>query len=140
MIRLFLRSPCVLIVMTLAAACSASDAPTDLKELHRVRSGNLDVVVLSPNDAVRQGADRIFVEFRSAMDGQPVDVGDVRATATMPMAGMAPMVGKVDVQPTDISGRYALTTNLSMAGDWRVEIEWNGPAGAGSASVSTSAH
>ena len=104
-----------------------------------MRAGNLDVVVLSPNATVRQGADTVFVEFRSATDNQLVDVGDVRASATMPMAGMAPMAGSVDVRRTDTSGRYALATNLSMAGDWRIEIAWNGPAGTGSASVSTSA-
>jgi hypothetical protein len=121
------------------AGCSAGNDTASLKELHRVRSGNLDVVVLSQNDSVRQGTDNVFVEFRSASDSQLVDVGDVKASATMPMAGMAPMVGNIDVRPTDTGGRYGLTTNLSMAGDWRIAIEWNGPAGRGSASVATSA-
>jgi hypothetical protein len=140
MIRsLWLSTRVLVIAATVTVACSPSGAPTDLKELHRVQSGNLNVVVLSSNDSVRQGTDTIFVEFRSASDNQLVDVGDVRASATMPMAGMAPMVGNVDVEPTGTAGRYSLTTSLSMTGDWQVAIEWNGPAGSGSASVSTSA-
>ena len=127
------------LIAVFTVACSSSGDPTNLKELHRVKSGNLDVVVLSENDAVRQGADNIFVEFRSASDNQLVDVGDVRASATMPMAGMAPMVGNIDVRPTDTDGRYVLATSLSMVGDWRIGLEWDGPAGRGSASVSIAA-
>jgi hypothetical protein len=140
MIQSWLRVTCVLVVMaTAAVACSSPGDPGGLKELHRVRSGNLDVVILSVNDSVRQGMDNVFVEFRSAADNRLVDVGNVRASATMPMAGMAPMVGNVEVEPTDTGGRYSFTTNLSMAGDWQVAIEWKGPAGSGSTSVSTSA-
>jgi hypothetical protein len=93
---------------------------------------------LSPNDALRQGKDTFVLEFRSAADGQLADVGDVRANATMPMAGMAPMAGSVEVRPTDTKGRYSMATDLSMAGDWRIGVEWGGPAGTGSAVLSTS--
>jgi hypothetical protein len=134
---------CFLLVLFSApqifAACMRGDEPVALKELQRVRSGSVDVVLLSPNEALRQGRDAIFVEFRSAADGHLIDVGEVQATATMPMAGMAPMSGAIDVTPTDSAGRYAVATNLSMAGDWRIGVEWNGPAGRGSVLLSASA-
>lgn len=138
MSRFFCVAP-LLVSAGLAVACVRGSEPTNLKELQRVRSANLDVVLLSPNDAWRQGKDTFFVEFRSVADGQLVDVGDVRASATMPMAGMAPMTSVVDVGATEAQGRYSVTTDLSMTGDWRVGIEWNGPAGHGSATLSTSA-
>jgi len=122
-----------------AAACGGGNEPTALRELQRVRSANVDVVLLSPNETLRDGTDTVFVEFRSAADGRLVDVGDVQATATMPMAGMAPMSGAVDVRSTNTVGRYSVATALGMAGDWRIGIEWNGPAGRGSASLSISA-
>lgn len=122
----------------LLTACNGGAEPANLKELRRVRSGNVDVVLLSPNDVLRQGQDTFFIEFRSPADGQLVDVGDVRASATMPMAG-TPMSGAVDVRLTDTKGRYSLTSQLSMAGDWRIGIEWNGGAGRGSAALSASA-
>ena len=112
----------------------------ELKEnWRRVRSGSVDAALLSPNHVLRQGKNTFFVEFRSTAYGQLVDVGDVRASATMPMAGMPPMSGAVDVRPTDTKGRYSVTSQLSMAGDWRIGIEWNGRAGRGSAALSASA-
>ena len=121
----------------LLTACGAE--PANLKELRRVRSGSVDVVLLSPRDVLRQGNDTFFVEFRSTADGRLIDVGDLRASATMPMAGTAPMSGAVDVQPTDMKGRYSVDSNLSMAGDWRIGLEWNGGAGRGSAALSAPA-
>jgi hypothetical protein len=76
--------------------------------------------------------DAFVLEFRGA-DGTLKDVGIVRAVATMPMAGMAPMFGIVDVRQTDTPGRYAATTNLSMAGGWQMSLEWEGSSGRGTA-------
>jgi hypothetical protein len=131
---------CVAVMMLCAAiGCSRASEPESLKELRRIRSSDLDIVLLSPNEAVRQGKDTFFVEFRSATDGRLVDVGDVRASATMPMAGMAPMVGAADLRATDTPGRYSVTSDLSMAGDWQIGVQWNGPAGQGSVVLATSA-
>ena len=70
-------------------------------EVAKVRSGNLDVVLLSQEAALGQGKDTATIEFRSASDGSLVDVGTVKASATMSMAGMAPMSGDVSVERTD---------------------------------------
>ena len=129
----------VLLACPPLTACGPDAQPESLKELRRARSGSLDVVLLSPGDALRQGKDTFVVEFRSAVDGQLTHVGDVRANATMPMAGMAPMAGSIEVRSTETNGRYSGTTDLSMAGDWRIGLEWDGPAGRGSAVLSTSA-
>lgn len=105
-------------------------------ELQRVKSGALDILLLSPHDALRHGTDTFNFEFRSS--GKLVDVGTVRATASMPMPGMA-MFGSIDVTRTDVSGRYAATGRLEMAGTWRMTVEWDGPAGKGSVSFSETA-
>ena len=120
-----------------AVACGGAGEPANLRELQRVQSAGLDIVVLTPGEALRTGKDTFFIEFRSAGEGRLVDVGTVQAVATMPMAGMAPMSGSIEVTPTSTTGRYSVNSQLSMAGDWRIGIEWNGPAGRGSASVST---
>jgi hypothetical protein len=57
----------------------------------------------------------------------------VKVTAAMAMAGMAPMIGSVNVRP-GARGRYVLETDLEMAGSWRMNIEWDGPAGKGTVS------
>ena len=112
-----------------AAGCRPADT-ANLTELQRVKSGTLDIVLLSPRDALRHGKDDFTIEFR-ASDGQLVDVGTVRGGATMPMAG-TPMFGSLDVKRTNLAGRYAATGEFSMAGTWRLSIEWEGPAGHGS--------
>ena len=117
-------------VVVVAAGCRPGGT-TNLTELQRVKSGTLDVVLFSPRDALRHGKDEFTIEFRPASDGRLVDVGEVRGGATMAMAG-TPMFGGLDVKRTDVAGRYAATGDFSMAGTWRLSIEWNGPAGRGS--------
>ena len=51
-----------------------------------------------------------------------VDVGAVRAAASMTMPGMA-MSGGVQVQPTAIAGRYAATAEFAMAGSGQFSVE-----------------
>jgi hypothetical protein len=123
-----------LVMAAAAAACGGGSAR--LTELQRVRSGTIDVVVLSPRDALRHGKDDFVLEFKAA-DGALVDVGDVRATATMPMSG-TPMFGSISVQRTDVPGRYRAEGDFSMAGTWRLNVEWDGPKGKGSVAFSGS--
>jgi hypothetical protein len=109
-----------------------------MTELQRVRSGDLDVVLLSPDDALREGKDTVTIEFRSASDQSLLDVGTVKASASMSMAGM-PMLGGIQLEPTDVKGRYTANTDLGMAGTWRMTMEWDGPARRGSVSFSATA-
>jgi hypothetical protein len=114
-----------------ATACGRGSDAARLTELQRVKSDTLEVVLLSPHDAIRHGKDAFVIEFRSSATGNLIDVGSVRMAANMPMPGM-PMFGTVDVQRTDAAGRYAATGQLDMAGTWRLTIEWDGPVGKGS--------
>jgi hypothetical protein len=132
-----MRASTLSIVLWILVACGGThDAP--LKELQRVKSGPLDVVLLSPTDAIKQGKGAFVVEFRDA-SGALVDVGDVTVAASMPMTGMAPMFGDCVVTPSPTKGRYEVSSDLGMAGTWRVDIKWNGPAGQGSASLRATA-
>jgi YtkA-like len=118
-----------LTVVTLAVAIGCGR--TNMTEVQKVRSGMLDLVLLSPRDGLRHGNDTFVIEFRSTSSGALVDVGNVHASANMSMAG-TPMFGTVDVQRTDVPGRYAANGDFSMAGTWRMTIQWDGPAGQGS--------
>ena len=122
----------VLVVVTTWTGCRTDDT-ANMTEVQRLRSGTLDVVLLSPHDALRHGKDTFTIEFRSTTDRSLGDVGNVRVSANMPMPGM-PMFGSVDVQRTSAPGRYAVSSDLEMAGSWRITIEWDGPRGPGSVS------
>ena len=126
--------------MVMAAAVSAAGcgggASAPLTQLESVKSGGLQIVLLADHEALRHGKDAFVIEFRSE-SGALVDVGAVKASASMPMPGM-PMFGTIDVQRTDVPGRYAAAGEFSMAGRWRIAVEWAGPAGKGSVSFSGS--
>ena len=101
--------------------------------IQTVRSGDLEIVLLSPTGTLHQGQNRFTVEFRRAGTENLVDVGTVRASANMPMPGMV-MSGGLRLEPSGIAGRYSATAEFGMAGAWQMAIQWDGPAGRGSVS------
>jgi hypothetical protein len=117
----------------MAVACG-TPGNAKLAELQRVKSGQLDVVMLSPRDAIKHGQDSFVIEFR-APDGTLVDVGDVKGNSTMPMAG-TPMFGSIDVRRTSVAGRYNAEAKFDMAGTWRTTIQWQGSTSPGSVTFS----
>jgi hypothetical protein len=124
----------VTVLMLLLTACGDSGQTAQLKELQRVKVGSLSVVLLAPNDSLKQGKSSFVLEFREAGGGL-VDVGMVMVGASMAMPGMAPMFGECTVMPSTTKGRYEVSSNLGMAGTWRLQVAWTGPAGTGSASL-----
>jgi hypothetical protein len=129
---------CVSAAMVLTvAACTRAAEELNLIELQRVRSGDLDVVLLSNDGTLSHGKDSLFIEFRRGAD--LVDVGTVKAGATMVMAGMAPMMGSVFLERAAKPGRYKADTDLSMSGGWQLKLEWDGPAGKGMTTMQATA-
>jgi YtkA-like len=126
----------IIVLMLLTGCGGAETAP--LKEVGRAHSGDLDVVLLSAGDTLKQGKGTFVIEFRDARGGL-VDVGTVMLGASMPMAGMAPMFGESAVTATATKGRYDVASDLGMAGAWRFDVSWNGPRGEGKASMRATA-
>ena len=122
-----------LLAALLCASCGyTTSIGTELTELQRVQSGNIEVVVLAPTVALKQTRNYCTLEFRTGTDRHLVDVGTVKVRTTMTMEGQ-PMDGFVtDVKPAG-TGRYTVEMVLAMTGDWTIAIEWDGPAGHGSA-------
>jgi YtkA-like len=114
----------------LAAACGGRSET--LKEVQRVRSSDLNIVLLSEDGTLNRGKDAFVIEFQRP-DGSLVDVGNVTTSANMPMPGMT-MAGSVRVDRSDVPGRYTATGDFGMAGGWQMKVAWNGPAGQGDVS------
>lgn len=125
-------------VAVLLAGCGGAGETALLKEVARVHSGQLDVVLLSAGDTLKRGKGTFVIEFRDAGGGL-VDVGTVTVSASMPMAGMAPMFGESAVTPTSTTGRYDVASDLGMTGTWRLDVAWNGPRGQGKAAMRATA-
>ena len=95
-----------------------------------MNASGVQISLLSPTGTLHQGRNTFTIEFRSA-DGHLVDAGAVRASGNMAMPGMV-MSSGLQVQRTDVVGRYQASAEFAMAGAWRMAIEWDGPAGKGS--------
>ena len=119
-----------------SVSCSRSTGESDVIELQRVRSGDLDVVLLSNDGTLSQDQDTMTIEFRRG--DVLVDAGAVKAAATMPMGALPEMQGSVFLTPGDVPGRYLAETDLTMSGGWTLKIEWDGPAGKGAAAFDVS--
>jgi Cu(I)/Ag(I) efflux system membrane protein CusA/SilA len=118
-------------IATWNAYRTSSTAPvSEDRVVQRVQAGDTQLVLASPTGVLRQGRNTFVLEFRSP-DGNLVDVGTVRASATMPMPGMV-MSGGLETTPTAVPGRYEMAAEFGMAGTWQMTVEWDGPAGRGS--------
>lgn len=131
------RLPTLVIFVSLVCVATCSSKPEsasdELKELQRTKAGDLDVVLLAKTDALPAGKSQATLEFQRGSDRHLVDVGTVKAAASMEMAGLGPMLGSVFVNKGDAPGRYTLDADLGMTGTWQLTVRWDGPAGMGSA-------
>src|SRR5262245_32736750 len=115
---------CLVLTLAIVSLGCGGSGSSNLVELQRLKSGMTDVVVLTPPGGLKNGKNDFVIEFRSG--GVLTDVGQVRASANMPMPGM-PMFSSIDVQRGDAPGRYRASADFSMSGAWRTTIEWAGP-------------
>ena len=127
----------VLFVIAVAAAAwwTGTRAPgggRDGNVLETVRTNDMVITLSNADGALRQGANRFRIEFRSARTNELVDVGTVQVGAAMTMPGMV-MTSPIAIAPTGTPGVYEATGEYSMAGSWQMTLDWNGPAGRGSA-------
>jgi len=111
---------------------NAPGESSGLKPIQSVTSGDVQVMLLNAAGALRQGRTDFVLEFRSAKTGRLIDAGTVRVEANMSMPGM-PMSGGIETFPTSTPGRYAASGQFGMSGVWKMTVQWNGPAGRGSA-------
>ena len=121
----------VLLVLAgaLAAGCARMASAPPLVEVHRQRTGEIEVVLLAPQAALKQTRNYCTVEFRTG--DQLVDAGTVQVRTSMTMEG-APMGGVVTEPKRIAAGRYTVEMVLAMTGHWQITIDWDGPAGKGS--------
>jgi len=125
------------LVGLLLAGCGNKPGPA--KEIATQRSNDVIVSLVNETGDLTQGQNRFVVAFRSASNGQPVDVGKVTVSSTMPMPGM-PMSAGLELSPSGETGKYLAKSDFAMSGGWNFDIRWDGPAGQGTALLSTNVH
>ena len=129
----------VLAAVAVSACGTASTSPVaGAKEITSQRAGDLAISLQNEKGELAQGQNRFVVAFHSAGNNQPVDAGKVSIGASMTMPGMAPMVAEMELKPSGTTGTYAATGDFKMSGAYVFEMRWDGPAGKGSTSFTTS--
>lgn len=125
----------VVIVVLGVAGLGQLVGAANLKPIHTQKTKDLVISLMSESGQWKPGKNSFGLEFASAKDKQPVDVGKVTLSTSMAMPGMAPMVAGATVTP-EKPGRYAGMIQFPDGGTRQVTINWDGPAGKGSTKFS----
>ena len=108
----------------------------DLKVIQTHKTKDVIVTLLSESGQWTQGKNTFVLEFTSASTKQPVEVGKVTLSTSMPMPGMAPMLAGATLSPDKGPGRYVGTISFPDRGARQVTVAWDGPVGKDSAQFS----
>jgi hypothetical protein len=104
----------------------------ELKTIQTQKTKDVVITLRSEAGQWTQGKNTFVLEFTSSASAQPVDVGEVSLSTSMPMPGMAPMLAGATLSPDKAPGRYLGTISFPDRGARQVTITWDGPAGKGS--------
>src|SRR5215510_13245556 len=108
----------------------------DLKVIQTQKAKDMTITLLSESGQWTQGKNTFVLEFTSASTKQPLEVGKVTLSTSMPMPGMAPMLAGAALSPDKGPGRYVGTISFPDRGARQVTVAWDGPAGKDSAQFS----
>jgi hypothetical protein len=95
---------------------------------------NLTVTLATESGVIKNGANDFTLTFADA-SGKPVDVGAASVNFHMPAMGtMAAMNDAATLTTSGTPGVYNGKVKLEMAGEWQVQIAFEGAAGKGKTS------
>ena len=130
----------VIAITTLVAiACGRGGSSDGGKTIKSTSAGNMTVTLASPTGELRNGENDLTITFADS-SGKPVDVGAASLNFHMPAMGSMPeMNDAATLTTTDTPGIYRAKVNIEMAGTWEAQIRYQGPQGAGQASMTVNA-
>ena len=104
----------------------------ELKVIQTQKAKDVVITLLSESGQWTQGKNSFVLAFTLANTQEPVDVGKVTLSTSMPMPGMSPMIAGATLDPDNVAGRYQGTISFPDSGARQVTVTWDGPAGKGS--------
>ncbi len=124
-----------IVALIIAAACSSKTTsnvsiPTG-KTIKSVAVANLTATLSNSTGQLKPGDQEVMLTFTDS-SGKPVDVGAVSLNFHMDQMGtMAAMNDAVTFTTTGTPGVYRGRVNIEVAGEWRGQLAYEGPAGSG---------
>src|SRR5213593_3383193 len=95
------------------------------KVIQTQKTKDVMIALKSESGQWKAGKNRFALEFMSAKDHQPVDVGKVSLSTSMAMSGMAPMIAGATISPDKTPGRYLGTIEFPDSGTRQVTVSWD---------------
>ena len=106
------------------APATSPQTASNLKQMDQKRSGDYVITLSNETGSLKQGANNLTLEFRKG--DQLADPGNVEVKPMMEMKGMGPMLANTKANPSGTAGQYNVTTDLSMAGPWKIMVTFSG--------------
>lgn len=133
--KLFIITALVIISMFIAACGSGGGSSvTTGKTVKTGTINNLTVTLSTADGVIRNGANDFTLSFADA-SGKTVDVGATSVNFFMPAMGTMPAMNDAATLTTSgTPGVYSGKVKLEMAGEWQVQIAFEGAAGKGKTS------
>src|SRR5262249_4529687 len=103
----------------------------DLQVIQTQKAKDMTITLLSASGQWTQGKNTFVLEFTSTATKQPIDVGKVTLSTSMPMPGMAPMLAGATLSADKAPARYRRQISIARSGDGQVTVAWHGRAGKG---------
>ena len=130
-------------VSLLVAACgsggSGDNPAAGAKVVKSAPAGNVTVTLSTDDGVIRHGDEEFVLSFTDA-SGKPVDVGAASLNFFMPaMGSMAAMNDPATLTTTGTPGVFRGKAKIEMAGEWQVQIAYEGAAGKGKTSFPVTA-
>ena len=123
-----------LISLALFVAACGSKATDAGKVIKSAAAGNNLTVALATSHGVLKHGNSEFTLTFSDSSGKAVEVGAVALTFHMPQMGsMAEMNDTATFTTTETPGIYRGKANIEVAGEWQVNVTYDGPKGRGQA-------
>jgi YtkA-like protein len=123
----------------LTVACGSKSSPSETVLKSASAGNNLTVSLAAPGGVLRHGQTNFTLSFTDA-SGKNVDVGAVAMTFRMPQMGtMHAMNSSATFTTTGTPGVYNGKVDIETAGDWQVQVTYEGPAGKGKTSFTVTA-
>ena len=126
----------VMVIVITGVLLLAGTAWSAEKVIQTQKTKDVVITLKSESGQWKKGKNSFALEFTSAKDKQPVDVGKVSLSTSMAMTGMAPMISGATVSPDKTPGRYLGSIDFPDPGTRQVTVTWEGPAGKGSTKFS----
>lgn len=122
----------------LIACGSGGDSAANGKVVKTQTADNMKITLSTDDGVIKNGKEEFTLSFTDA-SGNPVKMDAVSVNFNMPaMGSMAAMNDAATLTSTSTPGVYKGTVDLQMAGEWQVQIAYEG-AGKGKTSFPVTA-